>query len=125
MFLEILTKYRYIRRLTFNMRKCDFGAIGLFFRLDGSGSKRHLIKAQVTFVEYCFARGRVCWSYLTYPGFLTYTLSCTIVGGLRKLQRNLKENKDDYSEQKNKTQLQQEWQHSIVGRTELLGSATH
>lgn len=27
MFLEILTKYYYIRRLTFSMRKCDFKAI--------------------------------------------------------------------------------------------------
>lgn len=43
MFLAILTKYYYIRRLTVSMRKCDFGAIGFFFHLDGSGSKRHFM----------------------------------------------------------------------------------
>lgn len=76
-------------------------------------------------MEYCFTHGRVCWFYLSYPGFLTYTLSCTIVIGLCKLQTDPQENKDDYSEQKNETwQQQREWQRSIVGRTELLGSMT-
>lgn len=103
------------------MRKCDFGSIGFFFRLDGSVPKRHLRHKLPCGVLLCTSQSVLVLSYQ--PGFLTHTLACTIVTGLCKCQTNCKEKEEDYSGQRNKTQ-QQEQQHSIVGKTEILGSVT-